>query len=138
MPSKVCPRCEKVKDYDDFYVNSRLKDRISTYCVPCTKLFLKESYQKRKAIKEVTSYETKTPKSSTQKKKVVKKNLKKATHKICESCEKKKDLNDFFKTPTSPDGYNPFCKECLRTKKKKKSRTDNVKNEPMWVTEELL
>ncbi len=138
MASKVCPRCETEKDYEDFYVNSRLKDGISTYCVPCTKLFLKESYEKRKAKKEALSQGIEPLKSSTRKKKVSKKIVKKATNKVCESCDKKKDLTDFFKTPTSPDGYNPFCKECLRSKKKKKSRSDDVNNEPMWITEDLL
>lgn len=136
MASKVCPRCEMEKDYEEFYVNSRLKDGISTYCVPCTKLFLKESYEKRKA-KKAAEQGSEVPKTSTRKKKVTKKATKKATHKVCESCEKRKELSDFFKTPTSPDGYNPFCKECLRSKKRK-SRSEDVSSEPMWITEELL
>ncbi|MCC7430625.1 hypothetical protein IT568_07275 [bacterium] len=160
MPSKNCPKCGVTKDYEEFYVNNRLKDGISTYCVPCTKVFLRESYEKRKEKQglaaprpqkdkkpvEIKVEKQETPKTKkdveikakVNRKKIETKSVRKPQEKVCENCEKTKPFLEFFKSPNSKDGFNPYCKSCLQEKKREKESQEEIIDEPLWITELML
>jgi Recombination endonuclease VII len=46
--------------------------------------------------------------------------------KKCSKCKKKKDISDFYKTKTNPDGHSSHCKKCYE--KYYGANTDKKKN----------
>jgi ribosomal protein L19E len=50
-----------------------------------------------------------------------------AIHKECKSCGEKKELGEFSKDRTRPDGYHPWCRECKNTRQEPLSSEERVK-----------
>lgn len=56
--------------------------------------------------------------------------------KICFKCSLEKSLEDFYKHPSTKDGYLNKCKEC--TKKDSIQRVEILKNDPDFVEKEQI
>lgn len=42
METKYCPRCDKTKPTTDFYVIKSRRDGLSSYCMPCQRVYAEE------------------------------------------------------------------------------------------------
>lgn len=88
--SKVCRKCGIDKSLDDYYKANEMRDKHASMCKSCT-----EIQRKDKASKLDLSLIT-------------------ITTKICTKCKIEKELNLFYKSKYSKDGYKSICKVCCR------------------------
>ena len=49
--SKRCPRCNVVKLFDDFYLDRKRRDGVSSWCADCSRTYARESFRRRKGLK---------------------------------------------------------------------------------------
>lgn len=93
---KQCYKCNKNKNFDQFYNNKNSKDGKSSYCKECFTQYKREkrgskrSYNKRSFISD--------------------------THKQCTRCKKIIELSEFTKNNSSASGKHSWCKECMTEK----------------------
>lgn len=99
---KICNKCDKNKDLNQYSADSRNKDGLQGTCEDCRR--------EKKRISRVLRRE--------QGVKVV------VTEKTCNECDKTKSVDLFFKDSGISDGYMGRCKEC-KTKQAMKWRTEN-------------
>lgn len=99
--TKICSRCKKEKDLEEFYVRNSSKDGRRCYCKSCG---IKDSKKYCQKMSEKNSKNT----TSTG-----------IVHKKCSSCKQKKHINKFGKCKRNKDGFNNSCKKCRSVAKKK-------------------
>lgn len=107
ITSKLCSRCEELKNVTEFYKDKILKDGYSSQCKACHKI--KALNYKSKNIKKF--YETTSNPDIKEKK--------------CLKCKETKSLLDFTTNRRSKDGYNGVCKKCAF--KNSYFKTQNIK-----------
>jgi hypothetical protein len=55
--------------------------------------------------------------------------------KTCKICGQSKPIEDFYKSPNSPDGYAPRCKECKKAYIKEYRKTTKGKTATKWANQ---
>ena len=115
---KECNECEKSKELSQFWKKSSSKDGHAYKCIECSTTGRKDricdhcnnSYSPKSNIQRYCSLKCRR-KYKTKKASRTRENDSKQT-KVCNTCDLKKDISNFYKHKTNPDGYTYICKEC--------------------------
>lgn len=101
---KPCPECGRVKAADEFGVNARRSDGLALRCKACTAEIARRNYRRRAEGqgREVRG-RPETPEGSEGVKR-------------CPDCEEVKELAEFGRNKSYPDGYGFYCKPCVRVR----------------------
>jgi len=94
---KICVKCNENKELLEFNKTRKSYDGYTEKCTECINI-------KKEEIKKKTK----------QKNKKLAKIRKEKGYKICKQCMINKNLNDFFKSKDTKDGYYSKCKECCK------------------------
>ena len=97
---KKCNRCNIYKSYKKYNKNKSHKDGYNSICKECTEISRKN---------RILKYS---------------KNPVNIEFKICNTCQVRKDVNNFVKNSSSKDGLNASCKIC-KNKRDKTWRSNN-------------
>lgn len=101
-PTKKCPKCKEIKSLNDYHYSSHTYNGRQVYCKVCTNAadkIKRENYKKNGPT-------------------IIRNN------KICSMCDVDKEIGDFPKSKSMPDGHINYCKPCwvkYVTARKKKS-----------------
>lgn len=92
MSEKLCPKCNRVKSYDDFHRNPKTSDGCATRCKVC----MQEYSLARKRLERIG-----------------------VTEKICirDGCihnGKPQNITNFYKSAHERDGHHYYCADCQR------------------------
>ena len=110
---KLCRKCKKQKDENEFYTNSRSIDGLTHSCRDCQRASAKERYKnKRGSVKKYYNY------------KELHRFAGEVKQKQCGRCKKWKAENQYYKHSKHKDGLAVWCKECSNkaTNKARKKR----------------
>jgi len=102
---KICNKCKKEKDLNEFYRNKRYKDGKCYYCKECHKI-TQQNCQANNTKKHM--------------------NGPSVDKKICSYCKKELPASAFTKYKYLKDGLNIICKKCSGTGQYRKIRIDRV------------
>lgn len=91
---KFCSCCHSWLPLDNFSLRKDSKDGLRDQCISCRRL-------------QYTKWANKNLEQNT----VSKNNI---THKICTHCKQDKDISNFNKCLTNPDGYQYICIDCRK------------------------
>ena len=90
---KQCSKCQKNKNFEQFYKSSASKDGHSRYCKNCQNEYTRN---KRGSIKRYN-----------------KRSYVSETHKECTQCKKIKTFDEFAKNSGVASGWHSWCKQCM-------------------------
>ncbi len=145
---KTCNKCEKLLEYYNFYYTTLTEDGLSNLCKDCINNFNINNKSKFKICiscgqeKELKDYFLKAGKpgirckicysifrnKNNEKLKLKCEQNTNLNGKFCTKCKILKNLSDFSKSHSSPDGFNLQCKVCLNSKAKKSRKKTQKKH----------
>jgi hypothetical protein len=92
IQNKTCSKCGMLKPITHFWKNSATKDGYTRRCKECISEHIKNGTQRREHKRELNPIKMK----------------------ICTNCGELKDVEQFTKSKRTLDGYNFWCKKCMR------------------------
>ena len=98
---QTCTCCNKIKDIQDFYANSKCKNGRDTQCKECAN-------KKGKARRDKLNY----PRQEE-------------GVKVCNTCKVEKDVSDYTSNSKNKDGLMASCNECRNKAARKRNRAKN-------------
>lgn len=110
MSTKLCPKCNETKPFNEFYKNRTKPDGCSVYCRACiVKWYYDKEADRRREVRMARPVEVRN---------LGRGSLVEDGRKTCSVCgETKEATNQFFGyMKTGKDGFNPVCRLCYRTK----------------------
>ncbi len=123
--TKFCPRCKQHISIDDFSPHKRSKDGLYTYCRKCASAYNMERYNKNKEHHK---------KLYTKYTKMSKPNI---SEKYCSKCNETKTIDKFSKNSYRKDGYNGYCKVCLKIMNQKYNKSNKGKTKRKITNDKL-
>lgn len=123
---RKCRTCKEQKFLDQYTINRKIKDGLSTECKSCQAIRSKRNYQntieKRREGARRYASENKEKRKVYQKareEKIVKEqNYIDRKEKSCHKCEQTLDIESFGKRSASIDGHDNICKSCRKKRDK--------------------
>lgn len=128
---KKCSKCQIVKSTDYFYKSSQTIDGFKYYCKKCELQYQQEnrSITRKSTNKWASKNKQKIKLKNKRLQEKYKKDNENVVHSCkqlqCSNCLKTKNIKSFSKNSTNKNGYNFWCKLCL-----KKANQDYTKRHP--------
>lgn len=97
---KKCSNCGETKEYSEFHKRSNGKDGLQVWCKVCLLADNRRMYAHRYKNGPTIIRESK----------------------VCNDCNLKKPINQFYKKNSSADGYGSYCKPCWVKRVQKSTR----------------
>lgn len=103
---KICSKCKQELNISYFYKNKHMRDGHAHMCRQCVKQYLKDHSEAKKLSDRKYIAKIKNQNKTGLISRVVE-------NKVCPKCSNMKDISQFHRDKTRPDGHQIYCKECL-------------------------
>jgi len=99
MNQKTCAKCGESKDKSFFKPNTKLKDGLASWCIPCFKEYRKSHRPNKPHLKAL-----------------------KEGYKVCRKCTQEKEFSEFTPNKNSKTGLSSWCKICTSSYQKERKQ----------------
>ena len=96
-----CPDCELEKAPEEFHINSRKSNGLTTYCKDCFRIRTRDTRARRRTGTAKTPNQRRAPKTAPP-----------GTSKRCPRCEIVKPLEEFVRNRSTKSGIGGYCRPC--------------------------
>lgn len=111
---KECTSCGYTKPYEQFYKQTANRDGLTTSCKVCVKLAQRISKNRGNKNADTSTHRTATVHTS----------------KRCSVCELEVCYSEFYKNPSTNDGYATTCKTCAAAIRRSKNVAPALRTRP--------